>query len=140
MTAINREWLFYQQQQNDLYCTLESNRELKRRYNNKYIDSILPEIQNNYVSRYTGYNGQMGTLKYSNKNYTEKSQPIMLDGYGNDYEKGRRTTLSDTLNKLTIKVSGYMVDVNRTKKEHNGASVKINTVGNKMADDSGLFP
>ena len=139
MTTINRDWLFYQQQQNDLYYTLESNRDLQRKHNNKYIDSILPELQNNYLSRYTGYNRQMGTLKYSNTNYTEKSQPMMLDGYGNDYEEGRRTTLSDTLNKSTIKVSGYIVDVNSIKKEHTGASVKINTVGYKMADNSGLF-
>ena len=139
MTTINRDWLFYQQQQNDLYYSLESNRELQRKHNNKYIDSILPELQNDYLSRYTGYNGQMGTLKYSNTNYTEKSQPMMLDGYGNDYEEGRRTTLSDTLNKSTIKVSGYIVDVNSIKKEHTGASVKINTVGYKMADNSGLF-
>lgn len=55
------------------------------------------------------WNGQMGSLSYK-QDTSKRTDPVMLNKYGEDYEEGRNSSLINTVNKKPILVSSYYVD------------------------------
>jgi hypothetical protein len=76
----------------------DKNRFIKKIYYNLPVDVMLQKYKLHEV----------GKLQYT-KDESIKSEPILLDEYGNPLENGRNTLLQDTLNRYPISVSSYKV-------------------------------
>jgi hypothetical protein len=76
----------------------DKNRFVKKIYYNLPVDVMLQKYKLHEV----------GKLRYT-KDESVKSEPMMLNEYGDPYERGRNTLLQDTLNRYPISVSSYKV-------------------------------
>lgn len=96
---IDRNAVAYGLQKNRKVAMMnDKHRFVKKIYYNLPIDVMLQKYKLQEV----------GKLRYT-KDESIKSEPILLDKYGNPYENGRDTLLQDTLNKYPISVSSYKV-------------------------------
>ena len=96
---IQRNAIFYGLEKNKNVAKMnDKNRFIKKIYYNLPVDVMLQKYKLHEV----------GKLQYT-KDESIKSEPILLDEYGNPLENGRNTLLQDTLNRYPISVSSYKV-------------------------------
>jgi hypothetical protein len=108
-------------------AVLENNRDLTRAYDGKVKSTKTPEYTHNFGGLYN-YRGNKGTLKYS-MDTSVRSDPIRLDKWGNEYEEGRRTLLTETTNSYGVNVGGYVFKNSAVKKHSNNRTPGLNIVG-----------
>jgi hypothetical protein len=96
---IDRNAVAYGLQKNRKVAMMnDKNRFVKKIYYNLPVDVMLQKYKLHEV----------GKLRYT-KDQSVKSEPMMLNEYGDPYERGRNTLLQDTLNRYPISVSSYKV-------------------------------
>lgn len=96
---IDRNAVAYGLQKNRKVAMMnDKNRFIKKIYYNLPVDVMLQKYKLHEV----------GKLRYT-KDESIKSEPMMLNEYGDPYERGRNTLLWDTLNRYPVNVSGYKV-------------------------------
>ena len=106
---------------------LERNRDLRRLYDGQVKSVKPPEYPHNFSGLYN-YRGNKGTLKYS-MDTSVRSDPVRLDKWGNEYEEGRRTLLTQSANSYGVNVGGYIFKNSAVKKTSNNRTPGLNIVG-----------
>ena len=111
----------------DRIAKLENSRDLRRVYDGELERTKPPVYPHNFSGLYN-YRGNKGTLQYS-MDTSVHSDPIRLDKWGNEYEEGKRTLLTQTTNSFGVPVGGYIFKNSEIKKVSSNRTPKLNIVG-----------
>lgn len=89
---------------------------LEKNRNNVIINdrNFKKSIPVQYQNDFRGFYQQPHTIYSNNKSI--KSDPEILDRYGNNYEEGRRTLLDDVRTKYGVPCSGFILPNSDVKK------------------------
>ncbi len=97
-------------------------------YRNRDLEHFIPYQKYMYpqdilLAQYK-YNGETGKLRYT-KDTSKKTDYILLNKYGDEYEEGRNILLWNTVNKNNVKVSSYDVRNSSIPRVYTSATEKL---------------